>query len=182
MQIKDFLDTINYQITEGSQYQWDCFGYNAFCLDHWDGERDGVSLSMIFDKLDQTVYQVDAHDYKNHRSYRWTNPTHVEAFKAAVAQSSMPDQAYDDVPYIDLESEADWLEKARAIFLGEPYDTRVSIAVDFTDEELLTYMKAAHDRDITFNQFVEEALTEAFKAYELDPEGMRAKAQAWKNR
>jgi len=37
-------------------------------------------------------------------------------------------------------------------------DDRAEIAVDFTDEELLTYMKMAHEQDITFNQFVENAL------------------------
>jgi len=37
-------------------------------------------------------------------------------------------------------------------------DGRAEIAVDFTDEELLTYMKMAHEQDITFNQFVENAL------------------------
>ena len=37
-------------------------------------------------------------------------------------------------------------------------DGRAEIEVDFTDEELLTYMKLAHEQDITFNQFVENAL------------------------
>lgn len=37
-------------------------------------------------------------------------------------------------------------------------DGRAEIEVDFTDEELLTYMKLAHERDITFNQLVEQAL------------------------
>jgi len=39
-----------------------------------------------------------------------------------------------------------------------PDDGRAEIAVDFTDEKLLTYMKMAHEQDITFNQFVENAL------------------------
>ena len=33
--------------------------------------------------------------------------------------------------------------------------------MEFSDEELLTYMKLAHERDITFNQLVEQALREA---------------------
>jgi hypothetical protein len=43
----------------------------------------------------------------------------------------------------------------------------VSVPVDFTDEELLAYMKIAHERDITFNQLVEEALREAIIDYQL---------------
>ena len=37
-------------------------------------------------------------------------------------------------------------------------DRREEIEVDFTDEELLQYMKMAHEMDITFNQFVEQVL------------------------
>ena len=37
-------------------------------------------------------------------------------------------------------------------------DGRAEIQVDFTDEELLKYMKRAHELDITFNQFVEQVL------------------------
>ena len=37
-------------------------------------------------------------------------------------------------------------------------DSREEIEVDFTDEELLEYMKQAHEMDITFNQFVEQVL------------------------
>ena len=37
-------------------------------------------------------------------------------------------------------------------------DSREEIEVDFTDEELLEYMKQAHEMDITFNQFVERVL------------------------
>ena len=37
-------------------------------------------------------------------------------------------------------------------------DSREEIEVDFTDEELLQYMKQAHEMDITFNQFVEQVL------------------------
>jgi hypothetical protein len=42
--------------------------------------------------------------------------------------------------------------------------------VDFTDEELLKYMKAAHERDMTFNEFVTQAITEAIRVHEADPE------------
>ena len=34
-----------------------------------------------------------------------------------------------------------------------------TVVVEFTDEELLKYMMMAHEMDITFNQFVERALT-----------------------
>ena len=43
-----------------------------------------------------------------------------------------------------------------------------TIEVEFTDAELLEYMKMAHERDITFNQFVQQVLQEY-----LDQETLR---------
>jgi collagenase-like PrtC family protease len=62
---------------------------------------------------------------------------------------------------VDLEVDDDWLAKAVAVIAGEAYDTRISVPVDFSDEDLLRYMKLAHERDVTFNQLVETALREA---------------------
>jgi collagenase-like PrtC family protease len=60
----------------------------------------------------------------------------------------------------------DFIQKALAIKAGEDYDTRVQVPVDFSDEELLQYMKLAHERDMTFNELVEEALRHAIDEYE----------------
>jgi hypothetical protein len=60
----------------------------------------------------------------------------------------------------------DFIQKALAIRAGENYDTRVQVPVDFSDEELLQYMKLAHERDMTFNELVEEALRHAISEYE----------------
>ena len=85
--------------------------------------------------------------------------------KEAESKSVLANQAWDDVDYIDLDVDDDFIQKALAIKAGEDYDTRVSVPVDFTDDELLTYMKIAHERDITFNQLIEEALREAIKTH-----------------
>jgi hypothetical protein len=41
-------------------------------------------------------------------------------------------------------------------------------------------MKLAHERDMTFNQFVEEALRQAIEDHKRDPEGMKQRAQDFK--
>jgi hypothetical protein len=82
-----------------------------------------------------------------------------------MAHGEFANQAWDDVDYTDLEVDEDWLDKATSIVDGEDYDTRVQVPVDFTDQELLTYMKIAHERDITFNELVEEALRHAINEY-----------------
>jgi predicted nuclease with TOPRIM domain len=75
-------------------------------------------------------------------------------------------EAWDDVDYVELDVVDDFIQKALAIRAGEDYDTRVQVEVDFSDEELLQYMKLAHQRDMTFNEFVEEALRHAISEYE----------------
>jgi hypothetical protein len=166
--LKQFMETVDYRITEGSDYQWQCFGPNAYCLDSWNGEQDGHTVSIIFDTRDQTVYQVMAYDYSRDRAYRMTNPDFKEDFDAECNDRDILDMAWEDdagnpVQYVDLEVVEDFLEKARAIVNDEDYDTRVQVPVEFSDEELLTYMKMAHERDMTFNEFVEMALREVIE-------------------
>lgn len=181
--LKEFMEIVNYRITEGSAYQWQCFGTDAYSLDSWNGDFDGHSLSITFDTKTQEVYQAEAFDYKNNRAYRLMNPEYVEAHKQEAHERNVnADEAWENVKFVDLEVEDDFIQKALAIVAGEDYDTRVSIPIDFTDEELLTYMKLAHERDITFNQLVEEALRHAIEEARRDPEGMKQRAKEWANK
>jgi len=171
--IKQFMETVGYRITEGSTYQWQCFGDNAYCLDSWNGEQDGHTVSIIFDTRNQTVYQVMAYDYSRDRAYRMTNPDFKAAFDRECEDRDVLDQAWelDDgtpVKYVDLDVVEDFVEKAQAIVAGEDYDTRVQVPMDFSDEELLRYMKMAHEQDMTFNEFVEAALRAAIEKYKLE--------------
>jgi hypothetical protein len=108
-----------------------------------------------------------------------TNPKYKELFNEECEHREVTDMAWerDDgspVEYVDLDVEEDFIEKARAIVNGEDYDTRVKVPVEFTDEELLTYMKMAHDRDMTFNEFVEMALRAAIDEIKMrDSDDMR---------
>jgi hypothetical protein len=160
--VKEFMEIVDYRITEGSDYCWHCYGPNAYCLDSWNGDQDGHSLSIVFDTKTQEVYEVQAHDYRHNRAYRLTNPEYLSSRDDEARERGVDKkEAWDDLEYVDLDVDDDFIQKALAIVAEEDYDTRVSVPVDFTDEELLMYMKMAHDRDMTFNQFVEEALRAA---------------------
>ena len=162
--MKEWMELVDYKITEGGEYGWQCYGPNSYSLDSWNGVhgKGGYSFSIVFSTKTQKVYEVSMCDYTNDRAYRMINPKNVEKHrKESDTKSVLANQAWDDVNYIDLDVVDDFIQKALAIRAGEDYDTRVSVPVDFTDEELLTYMKIAHERDITFNQLVEQALREA---------------------
>ena len=156
------MEAVDYKITEGSDYGWQCYGNHAYRLDSWNQDHEGHSVSIVFDTRTHVVYEASAYDYQRNRAYRLINPDFKFGHdNEAAGRGVDSNQAWDDVAYIDLDVDEDFLEKAHAIVLGEDYDTRVQVPVDFTDEELLTYMKLAHERDLTFNQLVEEALREA---------------------
>ena len=175
--LKEWMELVNYRITEGDT--WLGHSGNAHHLSSWNGIHGagGWSANIVFDTRDQTVYQVEVCDYTNDRAYRIINPLHKEDYNAE--DPAFRDQAWDDVNYIDLEVDDDWIQKASAIVAGEDYDTRVSVPLEFSNEELLKYMTMAHERDLTFNQFIEEALREAIKDFEKDPEYFKEKNKSY---
>ena len=160
--LKEWMEIVDYRITEGSDYCWHCYGNDVHMLDSWNGEQDGHSFTVIFDTKTQVVYEVQAHDYVHDRAYRMINPDFQKKNKKEAKKRDIDkNNAWDDVNYVDIEVDDDFLQKCLAIKAGEDYDTRVSVPMDFSDEELLQYMKLAHDLDITLNQLVEQALREA---------------------
>ena len=160
--LKEWMEIVDYRITEGSDYGWHCYGNDVHMLDSWNGEQDGHSFTVIFDTKTQVVYEVQAHDYVHNRAYRMINPDFQKKNKKEAKRRDIDKKnAWDDVDYVDLEVDDDFIQKCLAIKAGEDYDTRVSVPMDFSDEELLQYMKLAHEQDITFNQLVEQALREA---------------------
>ncbi len=163
--LQEYLEAIQFKITEGSNYGWNCYGPNARYLDSY--KEDQYSISALFDSEDQFVYAVELWDYVNRREYRWQHPDYKEAFLAEAAEREIdPTESLDTSKFIDLDVPEDILEKICAVVQGEEYDARVKVPVDFTDEELLKYMKLAHERDITFNELVEEALRHAIEEHQ----------------
>jgi hypothetical protein len=166
---QDFLETVDYEITGGDAYCWHCFGEYARILSSdgtiTNGDDNDSSVSIVFDPRDQVVYQMEAFDFTTDTAYRWTNPDWQKEYDAEVKRRGIKDEAFDGVPYIDIDVASDMLEKAHAIHRGIEYDRRVQIPVEFDDETLLLLMMEAHKRDITFNQLVEQAVAEACKAH-----------------
>lgn len=166
--IEQWMQVVKYRISEGYDYQWKCFGDHAYCLSFWNGDHNGHSLNIIFDTQNQNVYQVELCDYKNQKAYRLTNKDYQKAYDKEAKSHNIDDVAWDNVSWNELELEDDWLDKAQAVVNDKEYDHRISIPVEFSDEELLKYMKAAHEQDITFNQYVENALIELIKKHNVN--------------
>jgi hypothetical protein len=168
--MKEWMELVDYKITEGGVYGWSCYGPNAYTLDSWNGVHGtgGYSFSIVFSTKTQKVYEVSMCDYTNDRAYRMIVENKQQKHrKEAQDKSELANQAWDDVDYVDLDVDDDFFQKALSIRAGEDYDTRVQVAVDFSDEELLKYMKLAHERDMTFNDFIEQALRQVIQEHQL---------------
>jgi hypothetical protein len=181
MLLKTFMEIVNYRITEGSNYGWQCFGPNAYMLDSWSGDHDGYSMSITFDTQTQVVYCVEACDYKNERAYRLINPAYKTAHALDVKTRAMDDNAWDEVEWCDLEVEEDFEEKARAIVAGEDYDTCVSVPLDLPNDLLLEAALNAHRQNITLNEYINNALKALVDEFHRDPEGVKARTARWKD-
>ena len=160
--LKQFLETGSYRITEGNVYGWDCYGENAYSLDIQVGDYESPSAHIVFDQRDQTVYQATVYDYDAKRAYRLFNPDYTKAHHDESSRRGVKSkEAWEGVNYTDLEVEEDFLDKMYAILNYEEYDTKVSVPIDLSNDELFKLMKMAHERNITLNQFVEEVLENA---------------------
>ena len=60
--LKEWMEIVDYRITEGSDYYNSRYGDKIYSLDSWNGEQEGYSFTIIFDTLTQKVYEVQAHD------------------------------------------------------------------------------------------------------------------------
>ena len=159
--LKEWMEVVDYRITEGSNYLWNCYGPDSYSLDSWDGRQEGHSFSIIFDTKTQVVYEVQAHDFKNRRAYRIVNPEYLSEMQSEAGQRDCnKTEAWDGVDYVDLDVDDDWIQKALAIAAEEDYDTRVTVPLELDDTEMFTLMKMAHERDLTLNEFVEDILRE----------------------
>lgn len=159
--IKDFMECVDYRITEGSDYLWQCFGPNAHSLDCWNGDHNGFSVGIVFDTKTTTVYKFEAHDYSKQNSYRWIHPDWKEIHDKESRNKGVDiTQAYDDVKFIDIDVSEDILEKATHIVMGIDYDERIQVPLDLPDSLLNKLFRIAHEQDITLNELVENILRE----------------------
>ena len=161
--MKEWMELVDYKITEGSDYGWQCYGPNAYCLDSWNGVhgKGGYSFSIVFSTKTQKVYEVQVHDYTNDRAYRMIAENKREKHrKEAEHKSVLANQAWDDVNYVDLEVDDDFIQKCLAIKAGKDYDTGVMVELDLPNDLLLEAALNAHRQGITLNDYINKALAE----------------------
>jgi len=161
--MKEWMELVDYKITEGGEYGWTCYGPNAYSLDSWNGIHDkgGYSFSIVFSTKTQKVYEVSVCDYTNNRAYRMIAESKRKKYaKIAKHMGINLNEAWDDIEYVDLEVDDDFIQKSLAIKAGEDYSTDVSIPLDLPDDLLMFAFKSAHAENMTFNDWMNKMLRE----------------------
>jgi hypothetical protein len=160
MRLSQVNEMTNHRITEGSEYGWNCYP-NARYLSY---ESDFAYVSVLYSTETQEIYEADitikTHAWdEDQRPYRWLNPEYKDIMiSEAKSRNVKWKKAWDDVKWIDLETEEDFLEKAKAIFNGLEHDKRIQVPLELEDDIMLKLCMEAHKRDVTLNKFVEEIL------------------------
>jgi len=170
--LKTYIEAINYQISGGSDYQWDCFGDTARYLDcsDTDDSHATFSINCVFDTVNQTVYTIEAWDYIADKYYRWIHPDYIKAYKKSCKKADVEFKtASDEHNFVDLDVEEDIIEKVSAIVAGQEYDVRVQVPLNLDREQMFDLMKYAHEADMTLNEYVESILRKVIE--EGDVEG-----------
>ena len=103
------------------------------------------------------------------KPYRYINIEYQDAYKQEATNRGIDaDQAWDDIKWVDLETEEDFIEKATAMFNGEKFDTRIQVPIDLDNDTMLKLAMEAHKRDITLNKMVEEVLRNVIAEHEFN--------------
>ena len=182
LDMKEWMELVDYKITEGDTYGWSCFGPNSYQLSSWNSihGKGGYSFNIVFSTKSHKVYSVEVCDFTNNRAYRIINPEYVKKHEKEAEKRGVDNMAWDDVEFIDLEVDEDFIQKALSIKAGEDYSTDISVPIDLPDGLLLEAALNAHRQDITLNEYINNALREMINEYTRDPEGSKARAELWK--
>jgi 5-carboxymethyl-2-hydroxymuconate isomerase len=87
------------------------------------------------------------------------NPSKIEKHnKEAESRDVNLNEAWDDVDYVDLEVDDDFIQKCLAIKAGKDYENTVSVPLDLPDDMLLEAAMNAHRQNITLNEYINNVL------------------------
>jgi hypothetical protein len=167
MLFNQILEAISSRISNSSQFLYSCFGSNEPRNYEFVDILEKPVGSFTTDKSGK-VYEVVIEMPGKDGCYRWLDPNFKDALEQETQMRGFdPKIAWDDVPFTDLETEEDILEKVKAICNNEEFDDRVIVPLDLSDDVFLAVAKEAHKRDITFNEMIAVILQTTIKAQEI---------------
>lgn len=114
--LKDWLESVNYKITDGGPYEWCCYGNHSYFLDSWDSV-DGTSFASItFDTETKDVFEVQICNYNEEKAFRWLNNQFKDKFLEESKNKKIdPSVAWDNIKFVELKNEKEYFKKFEEI-------------------------------------------------------------------
>ena len=164
MRIEHFLQSINYQIKDCSNYLWKCFGENVRILDT-ECQNSDIGTSCIFDPTTRKIFVIEFWDEKGqHIAFDelefcvCIDPNFREAYFKEYEDRNIETNNLIEISYEEI------LSKIRKAFKTETEEVNIHI-----DPDLQTYVyRLAHELNISFNEFVVEILRNQIKEIKND--------------
>ena len=100
--IKEFVTAIKFNLGDGFEYQWNCYGDHAYSIGWMKSDRTATA-SIIYDINSQKVYQMEVWDELNNKVYRWMRPEYSKVHAREARRRGINDKiAMDRVRYEEL--------------------------------------------------------------------------------
>jgi hypothetical protein len=146
-----FLSAADYRLTDGAEYMWHCWSGARY----YDCDSNYGHASIVANPTKGEVYQITVYSLSDSdHPYRWTNPEFADVHEAESRERRIDNKiAWEDVPWIDTDSEEDILDKVAAILNNVDFDKRVVIAVELDVRVIARLALLAHEAGITLNEY-----------------------------
>ncbi len=164
IRLENMLKACHYQISEGNDYLWKCFGENVMSLDFNSDLSDKLSncVTIVFDKITHEVYTIECWPYEC-SVFRYVQPEYLERYNQEYTNLYLNrEMATDETKYVDVTDEDTILHIAELCILEgdckQFENGDVIINMDLEDDVLIALSLEAHRKNITLNDLIVQIL------------------------
>lgn len=160
MKLSEFLSVTKREVTDSEEYQWKCFGNKVRSFTFWNElpSGEGFDITCVYD-YKQRVYLIEVWDHAEHIHHCWIDREYQNAYFQEAKNRGLIGIGRSDFTTVYL-TEGGILDVCSVQFnQDEISESQNNIEVDLPEDLLLQSMLEAHKQDITFNDFVKQAIT-----------------------
>lgn len=180
----DWEGGVQTEVDHYCKYMWYCYS-DAYSLIVTPEKTKDVAFDVVFNPVTGKVYEASVHDEWSKEYTRWIDPDYVPAYYSECFERQVDPNIADvdtgtefmkaddiDVVWEELEGIFRDAGKASSVRYKEndDDDDGETITLDMSRDELATLALAAHHKDMTINDFINEAVW--IKLKEMEREGV----------
>ena len=110
--LKDWLEGVQYRISDIWGFQWDCFGKNAMGIesDWCCDEGGGRTYTITYNPDTKEVFEVCSYSQDDNTALRWINPKYKKAYFAEEKLRGMENvfDFEDVIQFTEVKSPGGW--------------------------------------------------------------------------